>query len=71
MNLVENVLNDEYGIGILNADPVYVLWAAEFVAERNGVEKAKQDLQAINERRQAHLVGPVVAEYGSKLYWAL
>jgi hypothetical protein len=67
MSLV-SVLQQRYGVGPLAADPNTILWAAEFLAEHESVERAKNQLKLVNEIRRNQGKVTVFVPYGHKLF---
>jgi hypothetical protein len=67
-NTIDQVLQDVYGVNVFNAPPIAIVWAAEFMAKRDGIEVAKAELSEANRRREkagkrlAHL------EFGHPLF---
>lgn len=52
------ILSDRYGVGVVAADPVTILWAAE------RCDHPKDALSAANSIRKRHGVVPAYAPYG-------
>jgi len=63
--MIETILHDVYGVGLLAADRTTVLWAAERIAE---TETAKRELRKANRKREKFGVGPAYAAYGTRLF---
>ena len=51
MATIDSVLQDTYGVTVFNAPPVALIWAAEFMAQRDGIATAKRELSEANRRR--------------------
>jgi len=65
MATIRKILEDKYGVGILAASPVTVLWAAESIADAT---QAKRELRAANRLRERYGVIPAFPEYGTRLW---
>lgn len=64
MNL-ENILNLDYGVGILYADEATVEWAADKLGD---TELAKRQIKKLNRHRAKFGVRPIFMPYGSKYF---
>lgn len=65
MKKIAKILSDEYGVGLLAAPPVAVLWAADRI---ENTEEAKKELKAANAQRSRYGVMPAYPEYGTRLF---
>lgn len=63
--MIENILHDVYGVGLLAANPTTVLWAAERIED---TETAKKELKRVNRKREKYGVIPAYAAYGTRLF---
>jgi hypothetical protein len=68
-NRVQQILEDDFGVGIVVANPTTIVWAAEqSVQQHHDVSRAKADLKEINRIRTKH--GAVIAHvpFGHPLF---
>ena len=61
---LEKILNDQYGVGCLVADPTTVLWALD----RMPIDVARRELKALNARRRKNGTIPVYVPYGHPVF---
>lgn len=66
-NLIQ-ILADDYGAGLGIFDPAAILWAADRLANRHGIERAIAELSAANRVRERLGLPPAVAAYGHRLF---
>ena len=62
------VLEGRYGVSLLVAPAVSILWAAERLVETHGAEVARAELSAANRRREQCGKVPAYPEYGAVLF---
>ncbi len=65
MATIESILRDVYGVGVLAASPLTVLWAADRIAD---TETAKKELRKVNRLRERMGRSPAYPEYGTRLF---
>jgi hypothetical protein len=63
--MIETILHDVYGVGLLAANPTTVLWAADRIAD---TETAKKELRKANRKREKMGRMPAYPEYGTRLF---
>lgn len=51
-NVLENILNHEYGVGALVANPTTVSWAYDLMKTLVGKEEAQEQLRCLNRVRE-------------------
>lgn len=61
---IEDILSEVYGVGVLHASPITIIWAAE----RLTVEYGKEELKRVNALREKHGKVPACPAYGSRLF---
>jgi hypothetical protein len=57
-----------YGVTIAQARAEFIIWAAERVATKSGVEAAKKQLSIVNNWRHRMGMMPAYPEYGTLLF---
>ena len=62
---LDQIIEQEYGVGAVACSPVVVLWAVEKITDK---EQAKKELKRINNLRAKHGKPLAYAEYGSHAY---
>lgn len=65
---LSKVLSEVYGAGEGIFSPVPILWAADRLADQQGVAVAKRELRSLNRQRQRLGLIPAVPEFGSRLF---
>lgn len=65
VEVIREILNREYGVGILSAPPYAIIWAAEDIKDS---VLAKQQFNAANKLRENHGICCLYAPYGSRLF---
>jgi hypothetical protein len=68
MATIDQILQDVYGVTVFNAPTITLIWAAEFMAKRDGVEVAKAELSEANRRRERAGKGLAHLEFGHPLF---
>ena len=68
ISTIDQVLQDVYGVNVYSAPATCVVWAAEFMAQRDGIELAKSELSDANRRREKLGKRPAYVEYGHPLF---
>jgi hypothetical protein len=66
--LLKALVLTEYGCGILVAPSVAILWAAQILADRHGVDLAKKELASVNRYRERMGVCTAFPSYGDRLF---
>lgn len=64
-DMIDSILRNLYGVNLLDADSITVLWAAEMI---ENTVRAKQELYIANAIRKRYGLAPAVPEYGSRLF---
>ena len=62
------ILSERYGVGLLAAPAVAVIWAAEFMAAEHGADAARKALATANRKREKAGVIPAYVPYGRLLF---
>lgn len=65
---IEAVLSQRYDVGPLAADPTTCTWAAEFLADIDGVDHAKAELTRLNRLRERAGKPLVYIPFGHRLF---
>lgn len=63
--MIEAILNNRYGVTILAACPITILWAAEWIAN---LDDAKKELKRANTLRRKYGKVPAYPAFGSRLF---
>lgn len=61
-------LHSQYECGVLVADPLPVIWAAESVMRQQGIEIARLAVHHVNARRRKAGIIPARFNYGHPLF---
>lgn len=62
---IVNIINDEYGIGVVNCEPHVVLWASEYLPS---AQDAKDGIAFVNKIRSKYGASPVYPPYGHRAF---
>jgi hypothetical protein len=68
MATIDQVLQDVYGVNVFSSPPITLVWAAEYMAQCNGIEIAKAELSAANLRREKAGKRPAYVDFGHPLF---
>jgi len=65
---LSSILAERYGVTVLTAPAIAILWAAERLITTAGLEAAQQALSVANRERERAGVMPAYPEYGMPLF---
>ena len=65
---LEAVLISRYGVSLMSAPAIAILWAAEQLIDSIGLEAAQKALTVANRRRERAGKMPAYPEYGTPLF---
>jgi hypothetical protein len=63
--MIEAILNERYGVGVLAADPIAIIWAAEWITV---TEQAKAELKRVNALQRKYGKVPAYPAFGTRLF---
>ena len=68
MTTIDKILCDLYGVSVFSSPPIAIVWAAEHLAQVEGVAVAKAELSEANRRRERAGKRPAYVDFGHILF---